>query len=112
MICISPVSWPIGAAPDRHTLMPLYWAGLWDAVNITPGLSSEPEAKYIMSVDARPMLATFRPCRLAPRVNASTSSGPDGRMSWAIISSVVSGSTDLMNSAKPTPSASQVEESI
>lgn len=41
----SPVSWPTGRALARHSLMPLYWAGLWLAVNIAPGQSSLPEAK-------------------------------------------------------------------
>ena len=40
-----PESCPTGAAPARHILMPLYCAGLWLAVNIAPGSSSEPEAK-------------------------------------------------------------------
>ena len=40
-----PVSTPIGRAPARQSLMPLYWAGLCDAVNITPGASRNPEAK-------------------------------------------------------------------
>ncbi len=40
-----PVSAPIGAAPARHSLTPLYLAGLWDAVNIAPGMSSDPAAK-------------------------------------------------------------------
>ena len=41
----SPVSRPIGRAPERHILRPLYWAGLCDAVNIAPGASRCPEAK-------------------------------------------------------------------
>ena len=40
-----PLSWPTGAAPALHSLMPLYFAGLWLAVNIAPGMSSEPAAK-------------------------------------------------------------------
>ena len=39
-----PVSWPTGAAPARHILMPLYRAGLCEAVNIAPGRSSAPLA--------------------------------------------------------------------
>ena len=34
-----------GAAPARHSLMPLYFAGLWLAVNIAPGRARLPEAK-------------------------------------------------------------------
>ena len=45
LICASPVCSPIGAAPARHSLMPLYCAGLWLAVNIAPGASSFPDAK-------------------------------------------------------------------
>ena len=44
-IVASPVSTPIGTAPARHSLMPLYLAGLWLAVNIAPGTSRAPEAK-------------------------------------------------------------------
>ena len=44
-IVASPVSWPIGVAPARQSLMPLYFAGLWLAVNIAPGMSSVPAAK-------------------------------------------------------------------
>jgi hypothetical protein len=38
-ISARPVSSPIGLAPARHSLIPLYWAGLWLAVNIAPGTS-------------------------------------------------------------------------
>ncbi len=44
-IASRPVSLPIGDAPARHILIPLYAAGLWLAVNITPGSSRWPEAK-------------------------------------------------------------------
>ena len=40
----SPVSSPTGRAPDRQNLMPLYWAGLCEAVNMAPGASSAPAA--------------------------------------------------------------------
>lgn len=43
-ISSSPVSELIGAASARHILMPLYWAGLWLAVNIAPGSPRCPEA--------------------------------------------------------------------
>ena len=36
-ISCNPVSAPTGTAWARHILMPLYWAGLWLAVNIAPG---------------------------------------------------------------------------
>ena len=45
LICVRPVCSPTGAAPARHSLMPLYCAGLWLAVNIAPGASSVPDAK-------------------------------------------------------------------
>ena len=32
-----PVSWPTGRAPGRHSLIPLYWAGLWEAVSMAAG---------------------------------------------------------------------------
>ena len=35
---------PTGFAPALHSLMPLYLAGLWLAVTIAPGMSSEPLA--------------------------------------------------------------------
>ena len=40
----SPVSAPTGRAPARHSLMPLYLAGLWLAVTIAPGMPSAPLA--------------------------------------------------------------------
>ena len=45
-LCTSerPVSCPTGRAPAWHILIPLYWAGLWLAVNIAPGTSIAPEA--------------------------------------------------------------------
>ena len=45
LIWVRPVCSPTGAAPARHSLMPLYCAGLWLAVNIAPGASSLPAAK-------------------------------------------------------------------
>ncbi|SKV64947.1 Uncharacterised protein [Mycobacteroides abscessus subsp. abscessus] len=39
------MSLPTGLAPARHSLIPLYAAGLWLAVNIAPGQSNNPEAK-------------------------------------------------------------------
>ena len=38
-ISASPVSSPTGTAPARQSLMPLYCAGLWLAVNIAPGMA-------------------------------------------------------------------------
>ncbi|MFM9138492.1 MAG: hypothetical protein ACKOQZ_10265 [Actinomycetota bacterium] len=40
----SPLSMPIDRAPARQHLMPLYCAGLCEAVNIAPGMSSFPDA--------------------------------------------------------------------
>ena len=45
LISTSPVSSPTGRAPDRHSLIPLYLAGLCDAVNMAPGASNRPDAK-------------------------------------------------------------------
>ena len=41
-ISLRPVSSPTGAAPSRHNLIPLYSAGLCDAVTITPGIDRLP----------------------------------------------------------------------
>ncbi len=72
---------PIGRAPAWQSLMPLYCAGLCEAVNIAAGESRDPAAKYTRSVDASPMSMTSRPCSITPVAKASTSSGPLGRMS-------------------------------
>src|SRR6266498_4051939 len=74
-----PVSCPTGAAPARHSLMPLYWAGLWLAVNIAPGASRCPDAKYTRSVEARPSSTTSTPASVAPSANAALSGSEDGR---------------------------------
>ena len=39
-----PLSLPTGRAPARTIFIPLYLDGLCDAVNTTPGISSEPDA--------------------------------------------------------------------
>jgi len=95
-----PVSAPTGRAPDRQNLMPLYCAGLCEAVNIAPGALSEPAAKYNMSVLARPRSTTFTPRDIAPSANAAASSTPEGRMSRA---TRTVGSP--ANSANATPTA-------
>jgi hypothetical protein len=82
-ISARPVSWPIGRAPARHILMPLYRAGLWDAVNIAPGASRWPAAKYTRSVDARPRSTTSSPWRCTPSAKAAARSTPLSRMSRA-----------------------------
>ena len=63
--------------------MPLYWAGLCDAVNIAPGQSRCPEAKYKKSVEPMPRSTTSVPQARAPSAKAAASSVPDGRMSRA-----------------------------
>ena len=40
-----PVSSPTGLAPARQNFRPLYCLGLWLAVSMMPGMSSEPDAK-------------------------------------------------------------------
>ena len=62
----SPVSRLIGTAPARHILIPLYRAGLCDAVNIAPGRFSRPEAKYSRSVEPSPAITTSRPALVTP----------------------------------------------
>ena len=99
----SPVSAPTGRAPDRHSLIPLYPAGLCDAVNIAPGMSRVPDAKYMRSVEASPTSMTSSPCSISPRANPATNPGPEGRMSRAITTLVAP--CELTKEAKPTPSA-------
>ena len=91
---------PIGRAPAWQSLMPLYCAGLCEAVNIAAGESRDPAAKYTRSVDASPMSMTSTPSSITPVAKASTSSGPLGRMSRPTSTRSVS-----TNWAKPTPSA-------
>ncbi len=83
LISPRPVSSPTGRAPARHSLMPLYWAGLCDAVNIAPGASRWPAAKYTRSVDASPRSTTSSPIRWTPAAKAAASCTPLGRMSRA-----------------------------
>ena len=42
---LRPVSVDTGAAPARQSLMPLYFAGLWEAVNIAPAQRWVPATK-------------------------------------------------------------------
>ena len=58
--------------------MPLYWAGLCEAVNIAPAASSDPAAKYSRSVEPSPRSTTSMPCERTPSANAATMSTPDG----------------------------------
>src|SRR3954453_9741390 len=80
-ISCSPVSAPMGLAPARQSLMTLYCAGLWLAVNIAPGRPRSPEAKYSWSVDASPIISTSAPASAAPVANAAARAGEVGRMS-------------------------------
>ncbi len=50
--------------------MPLYCAGLCEAVNMAPGASRLPDAKYSSSVDVRPMSSTSAPAMVTPSANA------------------------------------------
>ena len=71
---------PIGCAPARHIFMPLYCAGLWLAVNITPAWPSRPD-EVELSVEARPIMITSAPAAVAPAAKAPARSGELGRMS-------------------------------
>ena len=71
----------MGRAPLKQSLIPLYAAGLWLAVNIAPGRFSFPAAKYNISVEASPIRMTSRPCEVTPAENAVASVGEDGRIS-------------------------------
>ncbi|CAB4810921.1 unannotated protein [freshwater metagenome] len=103
-IVCKPDSLPIGLAPLRHNLIPLYCAGLWLAVNIAPGIFNFPAAKYNISVDARPIRITSKPREVTPAENASANCGEDGRISWPI--TIVPGSRScIMNRANAAPVA-------
>ena len=63
--------------------MPLYWAGLWDAVNIAPG-RVEPARGEVDEVGRRqPEVDDVDALRAHALGEAATSSTPDGRMSCA-----------------------------
>ena len=77
----------------------MYSAGLCDAVNIAPGRSSVPGGE-VQQVGRRQAEVDDVDALLQhPAVNASTSSGPDGRMSRA-----TSSSSAPAKRAKATPS--------
>ena len=76
-----PLSSPTGAAPGRQSFSPLYWGGLWLAVNIAPGRPRRPEAKYTMSVVARPSSTMPAPERVTPAQKASDRAGEESRQS-------------------------------
>ena len=73
----------MAARRDRQSLSPLYCAGLCDAVNMAPGASRWPDAKYRKSVEAIPRSVTSTPSARTPSENAAESSTPDSRMSRA-----------------------------
>ena len=75
------VSSPTGRAPDRQNFNPLYCFGLWLAVIITAGRSSDPDAKYRRSVDASPRSTTSTPREVTPSESAAASSGDESRQS-------------------------------
>src|SRR3954451_21679477 len=93
----------MGAAPARHILMPLYWAGLWLAVNIAPGTSSDPAAKYSRSVEPSPASITSTPRLITPSAKARDSGTDDSRMSCAV-TTVRAPLSAVTNSAKAAPS--------
>ncbi|SLH33695.1 Uncharacterised protein [Mycobacteroides abscessus subsp. abscessus] len=105
-----PVSCPTGSALARHSLMPLYRAGLWLAVNIAPGQPNRPEAKYNSSVEASPMCTTSRPCAVTPSAKAAASSGEDSRMSCPTTTRVAP--SPRINRAKEAPTSSTNRASI
>ena len=79
-ISAKPVSCPTGLAPARHSLIPLYAAGLWLAVNIARA-GRGPTRVVGPSVLARPISMTSTP-GWRPRAKARDSSGDESRMSW------------------------------
>jgi hypothetical protein len=100
-----PVSCPTGRAPDRHSLMPLYFAGLWLAVNMAPGSPSHPDAKYSWSVEPSPVCTTAAPAALAPAAKAAASAGDDSRMSCAMTIRPASSPESRNSSTNADPSA-------
>ena len=70
-----------GLASARQNLTPLYSAGLWLAVNCTPGRFNWPDANHNWSVALSPMSTTEAPARRAPSAKAHESSRPSARMS-------------------------------
>ena len=82
-ISLRPVSTPTGLAPARHSLMPLYWAGLCDAVNMAPGASKRPAAKYTRSVEHEAEVDDVDALAAhAVAEGGHEADRPDGRMSW------------------------------
>ena len=61
--------------------MPLYWAGLWEAVNIAAGASSRPDGEVHEVGRGQPEVDDVGPGQLAPSANAAASGSDDGRMS-------------------------------
>ena len=58
--------------------MPLYSAGLCEAVSIAPGASKWPAAKKSRSVEARPRSTTSTPWPVTPRAKAAGEVEPRG----------------------------------
>ncbi len=83
--------------------MPLYCAGLCEAVNIAPGSPSSPEAKYSWSVEQSPIRVTSAPWPAAPRAKAAERPGDDGRMSWP---TTIESAAVTFTKAAPSSSAS------
>ncbi len=102
-ITSSPLSSPIGRAPARHILIPLYCAGLCDAVSVAPGAAKWPAAKNSRSVEARPRSTTSRPWLVTPRAKAADSSTPDGRMSRASTTRPAVSASVFTKAAKAAP---------
>ena len=71
---------------------------------MAPGIFNLPEAKYNMSVEARPIRITSIPLDVAPAENASANSGEDGRISSPI--TIVPGSrSNSRKRANASPTA-------
>ena len=72
---------PIGCAPARHIFMPLYCAGLWLAVNITPAWPSSPGREVELVGGGQADHDHVGAAAVAPAANAPARSGELGRMS-------------------------------
>ena len=102
----------MGLAPDRHILMPLYCAGLCDAVNIAPGASRRPDGEVEQVGGREPDVDHVDALRDGtPSAKAAESSTPDGRMSRARTMRVAP-SLAMANRANAAPMDRHIAASI
>lgn len=83
-ISCKPFSLEMGCAEGFTSFIPLYWLGLWLAVNMTPAVWWYPDAKYSSSVELRFIIVALAPRWVAPKANCCANFGDDARMSCPI----------------------------